>query len=220
VVAAWQRSGVPTIAYTYTEPGVWQDYLLASARPARREGARIVMVTNGYLTPEAVERLLPVVDGFNIDLKGDDRFYRKLCRGTFEPVVETIRRVAPHRHLEVTTMLMERFHDRETLEMLRDQLAAAGVKVWHLSRFHPAGMMRDEPPTSEEFLQEALNEVAFSGDRSIPYIYAGNTGNRRYQRTLCPECGTLCVDRAGSVILYAVHGRCPGCGHHLYGVFP
>lgn len=219
VVVAWRRSGAPTIAYTYTEPGVWQDYLLESALPAREEGARIVMVTNGYLTPEAVERLLPVVDGFNIDLKGDDRFYRTLCRGTFEPVIDTIRRIAPHRHLEVTTMLMERFHDRATLEMLREQLAFAGVSVWHLSRFHPAGMMLDESATSEEFLSETLREVTASGDDSIPFIYAGNTGNRDYQRTFCPKCGTLCVDRAGFVNLYTVHGRCPGCGHHLYGVF-
>lgn len=215
LLAAWRSSGAPIIAFTYTEPAVWQDYLIDCAGEARSQGARIVMVTNGFLTPEAVERLLPVVDAFNIDLKGDDRFYRTLCRATGAPVLETIARIAPYRHLEVTTMLMERFHDDRVLAELRNDLAAAGVKVWHLSRFYPAGTMRDEPPTGEQFLLDALHRVG----KEIPYLYGGNSRIMEYQQTLCPRCGSLCIARNGGVSLHARGGSCPRCGEEVYGVF-
>ena len=215
LVAAWRRSGSPTIAFTYTEPGVWQDYLVDCAQIARREGARIVMVSNGFLTPEAVERLLPVVDGFNIDLKGNDSFYRTLCRAREMPVLETIRSIAPRRHLEVTTMLLERYHDSTILHDLEQILSRAGVQVWHLSRFHPAGRMKDEPATTEAFLREALESLR----GGIPYLYAGNSRISEYHRTLCPECGTLCIARGAGVIDQTEYGACPECGHRIYGLF-
>ncbi len=213
---AWRRSEAPVLAYTYTEPAVWQDYLLDSGVEAAKQGARIVMVSNGFFTPQAVDRLLPVVEAFNIDLKGNEEFYRSLCRATDSPVIEAIRRIAPYRHVEVTTMLMERFHDDTVLTTLRDHLVDAGVQVWHLSRFHPAGKMLDEPATSEAFLRHALETV--KTDR-IPYLYAGNSRILEYQRTLCPRCGTLCVDRGAEVVNDLVRGACPRCGVHLYGVF-
>lgn len=214
-LAAWKRSEAPVIAFTYTEPAVWQDYMIDCARLARQEGARIVMVTNGFLTPRAVERLLPLVEGFNIDLKGDDQFYRTLCRATDAPVIETIRRIAPLRHVEVTTMLMERFHDAPVLQRLEEHLLEAGVRVWHLSRFHPAGEMRDEAATSEAFLKEAILERK----RGIPYIYAGNSRFSEYHRTICPQCGTVCVTRGPVVRDYTQGGTCPRCGLPQYGVF-
>lgn len=219
LLTAWHRSGASSIAFTYTEPGVWQDYLIDCATIARSEGARIVMVTNGFLTPEAVERLLPVVDAFNIDLKGNDAFYRELCRATHPPVIETIRRIAPHRHLEVTTMLMERFHDHSVLEVLRDELSSAGVQVWHLSRFYPAGSMLDEPATGEAYLESALRAADGTSARAIPYLYAGNSRIMEYQRTLCPECGTLCIERESTVKNHTIHGACPTCGHRVFGVY-
>lgn len=216
LLAAWKRSRSPTIAFTYTEPGVWQDYVIDCARLARPEGARIVMISNGFLTPRAVERLLPLVDGFNIDLKGDEQFYRTLCRATDAPVIDTIRRVAPHRHLEVTTMLMERFHDSALLSRLEEELHHAGVQVWHLSRFHPAGSMLGERATSETFLQDALRSLR----RGIPYLYAGNSRFYENQQTMCPQCDTVCITRGSVAEDHTLRGACPRCGHLLYGVFP
>ncbi len=217
LVAEWRASGTPAIAYTYSEPTVWQDYILDTAPGIRRAGGRVVMVTNGFLTPEATERLVEVVDAFNIDLKGDDEFYRQLCRGRMEPVLDTIRRVAPRRHLEVTTMLMPSRHSAETVEELRRALVDAGVRVWHISRFFPAWQMRDEPPTTEDQVRSVLDGIAATGDP--PFIFAGNSRQSEYHQTRCPDCGTVCIDHRSPVRNLTDRGRCPGCGARLYGVF-
>jgi pyruvate formate lyase activating enzyme len=216
-VAAWRESETPTIAYTYSEPTVWQDFILDTAPLVRAEGGRVVMVTNGFFTPEALDRLLPVVDAFNVDLKGDDAFYRELCGGRGGPVLEAIRRIAPARHLEVTTMLMPSRHTEEILDTLRGELVAAGVKVWHLSRFFPAWKMADEPATSERDLRRALD---FLAEREAPpFIFAGNSRQSEYHLTVCPACDTVCIDHRPPVRDDTVDGRCPACGAELYGVF-
>ena len=217
VVDAWERSETPTVAYTYSEPSVWQDFILDTAPEIRRRGGKVVMVTNGFLTPQALERLLPVVDAFNIDLKGDDHFYRSLCRGTVAPVLDTIRRVSGVRHLEVTTMLIPSRHTPTVVSGLRRHLVDAGVKVWHLSRFFPAWKMRDEPATSEEFLNGTIEEIRNS--EAPPFIFAGNSRQSQYQRTHCPECGTLCIDHRSPVRDFTHYGACPHCGYSIYGVF-
>lgn len=217
VFAAWQDSGTPTIAYTYSEPTVWQDFILDTAPMVRAAGGRVVMVTNGFFTPEAADRLMAVVDAFNIDLKGDDEFYRRLCRGRVAPVLDTIRRIAPHRHLEVTTMLMPSRHTPEIIEDLRRELSAAGVRVWHLSRFFPAWKLKQEPATSETELRTTLDRIAHTGDP--PFIFAGNSRQSEYHQTRCPACGTVCIDHRAPVEDRTVGGTCPECGQQLYGVF-
>lgn len=164
-----------------------------------------------------MDRLIPVVDAFNIDLKGDDQFYRRLCKGRSEPVLDAIRRIAPERHLEVTTMLMSSRHTRETIDMLRAELVEAGVQVWHLSRFFPAFQMADEPATTEHDLRDVLDYL--SERESPPFIFAGNSRQSDYHRTSCPECGTVCVEHRPPVRDYTEHGACPQCGRQLYGVF-
>ena len=217
VYRQWKRSGTPSIAYTYSEPSVWQDFILDSAPLVRADGGRVVMVTNGFFTEEAIDRLIPVVDAFNIDLKGDDQFYRRLCKGRSQPVLEAIRRIAPQRHLEVTTMLMSSRHTRETIDMLRTELVEAGVQVWHLSRFFPAFQMADEPATTEQDLRDVLDYLAER--EGPPFIFAGNSRQSEYHRTNCPECGTVCIEHRPPVRDYTDHGACPQCGHQVYGVF-
>lgn len=183
------------------------------------------MVTNGFLSREARERLIPVVDAFNIDLKGDAPFYRELCGASQNPVVESIREVAQHRHLEVTTMVMERYHSPELLLDLRRVLGEAGVPVWHLSRFFPAHQMAKESPTSEEYLATVLRSVrrgdSACGDdcRSPGYIFAGNSRLLKQESTMCPRCGTECVRRYPLVEDRTADGACPVCGFRICGVW-
>ncbi|SIQ57537.1 pyruvate formate lyase activating enzyme [Alkalispirochaeta americana] len=222
-VEAWQRSQTPTLSFTYTEPGVWQDYLRDVAALARKEGARIVMVTNGYLTSEALDRLIPLVDAFNVDLKGGPGFYGKYCGAEdgFEGVVGALERIAPVRHLEVTSLVIEGIHTGAELEGMFSRLVSAGVSVWHLSRFFPAGSMSHRAPTGEAFLEELLERFSRKGGDGgrIPFIYGGNCRHMRYQRTLCPRCGSLCISRGRSAGDYTRLGRCPSCGAKIYGVF-
>lgn len=219
MVVRWKESGTSGIAFTYSEPSVWQDYLIDVAVPIRAAGGWTVMVTNGYFTPEATKRLIQVVDAFNIDLKGGDNFYRSLCKARHDPVLETIRRVVPHRHIEVTSLFIDGVHTIEEIEELGFELSDAGVSVWHISRFHPAFRMQDHPPTSENRLKELLDRVR--GTVKIPFIYGGNSRQLEYQQTRCPKCATVLVDRSAFATRFVrlESGRCPNCGESIYGEF-
>lgn len=217
VADRWKRSGTPAIAFTYGEPTVWQDYLFDCAELVRDAGGLTVMVSNGFYSPAAIERLVDAIDAFNIDLKGDSEFYRRLCAADAPPVIRAIGAIAPRRHVEVTTMVIQDFHSVtqlvETGRVLRD----LGVSVWHLSRFFPARRMADRSPTSEEYLLEAYEAV-----RSlVPHVYLGNSRQSHYNRTLCPRCGAVCIERSGfarpRVLLHG--GACPACGATIVGLF-
>lgn len=208
----------PSISFTYSEPLVWQDYMLEVAKRAKQEGLATIMVTNGTFSEEALARIVPWIDAYNIDLKGDESFYHRLCGGSDEPVLEAIRYIGRTKaHLEVTTMVMESMHTLSMIETLAHALHERGVQVWHLSRFFP-NYHCTEAETSESFLRQAL-EAAKTG--SIPYIYAGNSGMD--QSTYCPSCHELLVtDRIRSsihVLPTLKQGRCSSCRYPIYGRF-
>ena len=172
--AAYARlEGYPSISFTYSEPLVWQDYVAETAKEAHKLGIKTVMVTNGEFSESALERLLPLIDAYNVDLKGGEDFYRSICHGEMKPVLDAIERISEYgSHIEVTTMLIEGIHTAEMVEKLGELLKARGIRVWHLSRFFPRYMMEDREPTSESFLLKMIETAMKSG---IPYIYPGNS---------------------------------------------
>ena len=207
VVAGYAEAcGCPSISYTYSEPMVWQDYMLSVADKAHESGLDCIMVTNGSFSGPSLKRVLSSIDAFNVDLKGDERFYSEICHASMTPVVSAIEKIGRNGlHLEVTTMLIEGIHDRMTIKRLGRILHSAGVQVWHLSRFFPSYMMCDRVATSEKFLCSMIDEARESG---IPFIYPGNsmieTGNR------CPSCGHV-------ISKPQKDGRCTNCKTKLYG---
>jgi len=237
------REGYPIAAFTYSEPTVWQDYMIDAAREVKRVGGYTAMVTNGFFTEEALERMVPYIDAFNIDLKGDEDFYRRLCGGHLEPVLRNIKALAggsalagasagaggsvsstqpaPDRApvLEVTTMVMEGEHTEDGVVAMGKLLDEAGVQVWHLSAFYPAYKMQDHAPTSPETLDRIYHRV--STETKIPHIYAFSRRHARYQQTFCSHCGSLCIDRKGFALEknYLDGGRCRSCGTKMYGLF-
>jgi pyruvate formate lyase activating enzyme len=214
--------GYPLLAFTYSEPTVWSDYVVDAARAAAAHNVRSVMVTNGYFTGETLERLLPYISAFNIDLKGGEEFYRSLCGGHVEPVLRNIRSIAAMEDgpvLEVTTMLLEGKHTEHEIMSLAGKLDEAGVKVWHLSAFHPASQMSDHAATSGRFLEEIYDRATRETD--IPHIYAYSPRRAAFADTHCPACGALCIRRSGfSVSTNTISdGICNECGTRLYGLF-
>ena len=194
----------PSISYTYTEPLVWQDYMLAVQAAASGTGLKGIMVSNGSFSEEAMDAVIPCLDAFNIDLKGDEEYYRRICHGSIKPVLDGIERIVQEgKHLEVTTMVIEGIHDLGMIEKLGALLYQRGVKVWHISRFFPMRRMADRQPTSERFLSEALKKAR---DSKIPHIYAGNS--RIKTPVTCPECGR---ETDG--------GLCNHCRVSIYGVW-
>jgi len=215
IVSLAREKGCHSISYTYSEPLVWQDYMLDVATLAKKAGMQNIMVTNGSFSQEALARLLPVIDAFNIDIKGDEAFYKEICKGEQQVVLDSIAAIAKTKaHLEVTTMLIESMHTKEDVQALGKLLHERGVQVWHLSRFFPRYKMTYLRASSEGYLKEM---VALAKQSGIPYIYSGNSEEQR--TTFCPSCHVLLIDEHNRVSSELEHGRCAHCGLPIYGVF-
>jgi pyruvate formate lyase activating enzyme len=211
VEMAGQRDSVG-IAYTYTEPLIWFEYVLDCCRLARKAGLKNVFVTNGYINREPLLELLPLADAFNIDLKGmSEEFYRKTIGGKLQGVLDTITEVASREDivLEVTTLVIPGYNDSEgEMEKLTGFISSLRPDIpYHLSAYFPMYHFT-APPTPLATL-EHLREVAA---KKMQYVYLGNVSGPT--NTLCHNCGALLVERRG----YSVNtgryrkGRCEACG--------
>lgn len=205
----------PSISFTYSEPLVWQDYMIEVARLAKEAGLKTIMVTNGSFSAQALDRLIPLIDAFNVDLKGDESFYRRVCSASQKPVLDAIEAIVKASgHLEVTTMVTESDHTPAVMEGLAAHLKERGVAVWHLSRYVPRYRFYDQG-TSERFLAAAIERAQGGG---IAHVYAGNSSQDT--STYCPRCGCCLISRGASKQTHLSGGHCAECGHRLYGHFP
>jgi pyruvate formate lyase activating enzyme len=221
VVAAAVETGCRSISYTYTEPTVFMEYALDTARAARRHGLKNVFVTNGYLTAEAVDLIAPVLDGANVDVKGlDERVMKREVRARPGPVLDCLRRL--HERgvwVEATTLVIPGVNDSDE-ELTGIATFLAGIDrdlPWHLSAFHPDYQLLDRPRTPRTTLDRAMaiGEVA-----GLRYVYAGNVWDATGESTLCPECRAPCLERHGFSLgrVGTDGGRCRACGAHIAGV--
>lgn len=201
------------IAFTYTEPLIWFEYILDVAPIAHSAGLKIVLVSNGYLNPDAFERLLPHVDAFNIDLKGmSERFYLRVCKGKVAPVLANIRRIArSDSHLEITNLVIPGENDSEAdLESLVAFVAEVSDRIpLHFSAYHPDYEMGNDPTPLA-----TLRLAGQIGRRNLKYVYLGNVSAGEGNDTLCPSCGHLLVARSGyhAAITGLDGSRCSRCG--------
>jgi len=167
------ESGCKSIAYTYSEPIIAIEFYKEVMKLARERGLKNVMVTNGYWSQESFNYIKDYIDAVNIDLKGSDEFYRKLCGGRLGPVKETIKRCSGAGiHVEVTTLLIPSENDSsEDLEEIACFLGSVDRKiVWHISRFFPMYKMLGKGVTSRESLERAKG----IGERYLKWVYLGN----------------------------------------------
>lgn len=162
------------VAYTYNEPFIWYEFVLECSRLARRNGLENVLVTNGYISPQPLEELLPYIDAMNIDIKSmDDEFYRKLCKGRLAPVLHTAARSHKSCHIEITNLVIPGLNDRDdNFERLRDWICQSlGDDVpLHFSRYFPCYRMKEPPPTPLATLARA-ERIA---KKRLRYVYLGN----------------------------------------------
>ena len=222
VVAGALEQGCRSIAYTYTEPTVYFEFALETARLASAKGLKNVFVTNGYMTREALEMAAPFLDAANVDLKaysGD--FYKQRCSARLEPVKETLRGLkALDKLVEVTTLIIPGLNDdpeelRRLAGFIADDLGPE--TPWHISRFHPTYKLTDRPPTPVETLIMASEIGKQAGLR---YVYMGNVPGRGGESTYCHQCGALLIERLGFTVTRnsVQNGRCSDCGTPVYGV--
>lgn len=160
------------LAFTYNEPLVGYEYVLQCAKLAKEANLKVAVVTNGCFYTERLEELWPVVDAFNIDLKGfTPAFYEKVG-GDLEIVKQFIMRAAADSHVEVTTLIIPGQNDsNEEMRQLSTWLASVNQRIpLHISRFFPRYKMADKNPTDVEKIIE-LQQIA---QEKLEFVYRGN----------------------------------------------
>lgn len=208
----YRRKGNIGLAYTYSEPLVWYEYIIDTATLAHKEGLKNILVTNGYINPEPLQELLPLIDAVNLDLKGwTDEFYKKNCEGRVKPVLETAKILADQVSLEVTNLLIPEENDREEeVKELVGFLADLDPRIpLHFSRYFPHYRMTT-PSTPLKTMKRAYQLAK----ERLHYVYLGNIAETAYSRTECPQCGEVLVDRSSfSIRIIGLEGgHCRKCG--------
>lgn len=217
VVAMARREGCRSIAYTYTEPTIFFEYVYDCARLATPVGLKNVLVTNGYMTTEMLDTIGSDLHAANVDLKGGDAMYRDLCGARQQPVLDAI---AYMHHMgvwvEVTTLVIPgQNDDQAVLREIATFLAGLDPNIpWHLSRFSPRYKLLDAPSTPAQTLQRAA-QIGY--EAGLRYVYVGNVPGNQHEHTRCPQCGAICIYRLGYNVqnLLADGKHCPTCGYEL-----
>ncbi|MCL6614981.1 MAG: AmmeMemoRadiSam system radical SAM enzyme, partial [Firmicutes bacterium] len=200
------------LAYTYSEPSVWWEYLMDAAPLARERGLANVLVTNGYLNRGPLLDLLPYLDAVNMDLKGPDEFYRRICHGRLGPVQAFAEAVLEAGvHLELTNLIIPGYNDtEEDLRALVDWVAGLDPEIpLHFSRYFPQYRFT-APPTPLATMERAY-ELARA---RLTYVYLGNVSGPLGRDTFCPQCGELLIRREGyhARIVGLEEKACRRCG--------
>ncbi len=214
-----------SVAYTYNEPVVFFEYTYDTAKLVHEAGMKNIYVTSGYETHKAIDTLAPFLDGMNIDIKGfTDKFYKEICGARLKPVLDTIKYA--HKKgiwIETTTLLIPGHNDseEEIRNIAKFQADLDPSMPWHISAFYPMYKMTDVSPTPASTLKRAYE---IGKEEGLKYVYVGNIDDAKHESTYCPSCGTMVIERHGTIGQYVVNhlaedGICPECGYRLEGVW-
>lgn len=221
IVALALESGAKSISYTYSEPTIFFELVVETAKLAIDHGLKNILVSNGFQSPECLAELKDLIHACNIDLKAaTEAFYHNICGAHIRPVlrnVKTIRQMGWW--LEVTTLLVPKENDdKKELETLacfiNDELGSD--TPWHITRFHPTYKMQDHIATPIESLEQA---AAIGKKAGLNYVYVGNIQGHNGRDTQCPKCGCTVIHRKGYTAAKNDYSNCPSCKAHIAGVW-
>ena len=220
IVKLAEKYNCNSISYTYNEPTIWFEYVYETSRIAGKRGMKNILVTNGYISEEALNEIAPYIDAANVDVKGwSEEFYRKYCKGELKPVLNACRRMFEKKiHLELTYLIIPGLNDN--LEDFK------GFSEWvlnnlgsdtpiHFSKFYPHYKMKNLPPTPIQELEKARNIALHEG---LKYVYIGNFPGHEGENTFCPSCGEKIISRyAFNVTSHALteDNKCKYCGEKI-----
>ena len=223
VVSAAGSYGSPSIAFTYSEPTVFFEYMFDTAVEARRRNLRSVVVSGGHINPEPLEALTKVVDAVKIDLKAfTPEFYRTYVRGDLAPVLEAIKLIVRRKTwLEIVYLVIPTLNDAAEgiRKMAQWILREAGPAVpLHFTRFTPMYLMKNLPPTPVSTLQ-SLRRIALQ--EGLHYVYTGNIPGDEGENTYCPSCRMTLIRRSGFAVdkNEIKEGKCPNCQNPVPGIW-
>ena len=222
-VAAAQKAGCSSISYTYTEPTIFFEFAYETAKLAHSKGIRNVFVTNGYMSPEALDMINPYLDAANVDLKAfTDKYYHELCGAKLEHVKTTLKKMKSLGiFVEVTTLIIPGLNDEpsELNELALFIARDLGTDTpWHISRFHPTYKLTDRPSTPVKTLTSA-REIGLKA--GLKYVYTGNVPGNAAENTFCYSCGQTVIERWGFQVgkMRIKDGKCTKCGAEMDGVW-
>ena len=223
VVEQCLSSGSQSIAYTYSEPTSFYEYMFDTAVIAHRRGVRNVLVSNGYINDRPLRTLAPYLDAANIDLKSfSNDIYLKLSAGTLQPVLNTLKTLNEIGvWLEITNLVIPSWTD--DMDMIRRMcgwLVENGFSEnpLHFSRFFPQYKLTQLPQTPVSTLIRARDIALKAG---LKHVYIGNVPSMDASNTTCPNCGKVVLERRGFSI-YSINlknGKCAYCGSMVKGVW-
>ena len=223
LAARAKESGCPTVAYTYTEPTIFYEYMLETAKLAKSDGLKNIMHSNGYISDEPLRQLAKYLDAANIDLKGfTDEFYSRFTEGTLQPVLDTLKALRQEGvHIEITSLIIAGFNDdpdniTKMCVWIKDNLGPD--TPLHFSRAFPMYKLTSINPTPVETLEKA-RQIAM--DCGLKYVYIGNVAGHPGENTYCPKCKKMIIERRGYFVLAddAAGGKCRFCGEEIAGVW-
>jgi len=211
-----------SISFTYSEPTVFAELAIDTAKLAKTKGVLCTFVTNGYQSSALIKELTGLIQGANIDLKSFSKeFYKKVCNANLKGVLDTVKRMYDAGvWIEITTLLIPGLNDDPfEIEALAKFIYDIDPEIpWHISRYHPSYKMHDHPPTPVAGLAKART---IGMDAGLHYVYTGNVPGDEGENTLCSNCKTVVIHRVGYTIRasFLENGCCSMCGTKAAGLF-
>lgn len=217
-----KKYGCRAVAYTYTEPLTYLEYVRDCASACQEAGLKNVLVTAGYVNEVPLRDLLPFIDAVNIDLKSfSDEVYRKVSRVRLQPILDTLLAMRDAGvWIEITRLLIPGISDgEEDIRAMCHWLMEHGFadNPLHISRFFPRYKLQDIDATP---LSALLSARRMAQEEGMRFVYIGNTSLMDAENTYCPKCGSLLVKREGYAVSFGnFSGICPACGADIAGVW-
>ncbi len=222
VVHSAKEQNCQTIAYTYSEPVVFYEYMYDCAQEGKRRGIGSVMISNGFINEEPLRKLCSHLTAVKVDLKSfNNKFYKEYCSGELDPVLKTLKLLKQTgTWCEIVVLIIPTLNDspaeiREMTHWIHDNL---GPDVpLHFTRFHPMYKIKNLPPTPISTL-ETCHKIA--KEAKLNYVYLGNVNGHPAESTYCPRCKKVLIQRMGYSILQnaITSGKCT-CGQPIPGVW-
>ncbi|MBN1383702.1 MAG: AmmeMemoRadiSam system radical SAM enzyme [Elusimicrobia bacterium] len=204
------------IAYTYNEPLINYEWLKETMAEARKYGLKNVLVTNGFINEEPFFNIIENIDAANVDVKSfRDDFYKKYCGGKLAPVLRTVEiMIKRKKHVEITNLVIPGLNDSdEEIHDLVDWVYSLGEETpLHFSRYFPCYKMNVKS-TPFSILEKA-RKIAL---KKLKHVYLGNVLEAEYNRTYCPQCKEILIERRGyhTQNVGLERGHCQKCGYKI-----
>lgn len=224
VVSKAIQNNAAAIAYFYTEPTIYYEYMIDIAKIAHDKGIKNIMVTAGYINTEPLRKLLPHLDAVVLGLKGwNKQYYQKYIGGELKHVINTVETLASQDRTwwEVVNLIVPSLNDNmDDIAAMSHWLyqIAGPTRPLHFTRFRAEYKLRRLPKTPAATLTAARNIAMQAG---LQYVYAGNMPGHDGANTFCPKCKKMIVERFGFTVTDKKidNGRCVYCGHKIEGVW-